>query len=77
MYTKLQLLEAFCRFHNYQAQISTGEEMEMIANPETKINFLKRTEREVSKRDAVSQLAMEARNLADTQAKESLKSIDL
>ena len=66
-YTKIQLLDAFCRFHNYPAQVNTGTEEEpvMVDNTETKVDFLKRVEREISLRDAKRQLKMEARQTAN------------
>ncbi len=65
-YTKLQLLNAYCAVRNYQEQIPVLVDGEQTfddegvliteANPESKIEFLKRTEREMSLNTAVSYL---------------------
>lgn len=64
-YTKTQLLDAYCEAKNYQDQVLDVDGETLIDNPETKVQFLDRTEREHSKSIATRHLIRKARAVSD------------
>jgi len=82
MYTKTQLLDAFCRSKNYQNGLPVLDENgfpteKTTPNPETKLKFLERTEREWAKGEAIRQLMAEEREQAELEVSANVAGIEL
>jgi hypothetical protein len=75
MYTKTQLVEAFCEFMERPEQIEVDGQM--VANPESKLQFIQRKQLEWAKNQAVRHLTGKAIAEAKLQVNTDSEGIDL
>lgn len=75
-YTNVELLDAYCRALGYQEQVDDGQGG-LVDNPESKVDFLSRTEREHAARVAIRQLQREQVRAAKEDVKTRADGVNL